>query len=133
MKYLLDTNVCIKILKGNSENIQKKISTIKNTTILIPSIVRFELYYGAYKSTKIDETLLILEEFLKTFEEVIFDSIISKLCGQIRAELDKKGTPIGPYDILIGATALSKNYTLVTHNTKEFSRIKNLKIEDWEK
>jgi len=132
MKYLLDTNVCIKILKGNSEKISNKIASIDNKNVVIPSIVRFELFYGAYKSSKKEETLSILRNFLNCFEDACFDETISDLCGRLRAELEFAGKPIGPYDLQIGAVALANNYLLVTHNTKELSRIVNLKIEDWE-
>jgi len=132
MKYLLDTNVCIKILKGNSEKILEMIRNIDNNMIIIPSIVRYELFYGAYKSTNKDKNLLILKALLGNFSDRYFDSTVSEICGKVRAELDKTGTPIGPYDLQIGAIALADNLTLVTHNVKEFSRIQGLRIEDWE-
>jgi len=112
MKYLLDTNVCIKILKGNSENIAVKISAIDNRKVVIPSVVRFELFYGAYKSRKKEETLESLREFLNCFEDAGFDGSVSDLCGRIRADLEIAGTPIGPYDLQIGATALANNFIL---------------------
>ncbi|HON80208.1 MAG TPA: type II toxin-antitoxin system VapC family toxin [Spirochaetota bacterium] len=132
MKFLLDTNVCIKILKGNSQSISQKIETIDLRDIVIPSIVRYELFYGAYKSNKKEETLIILKEFLGCFSDAAFDMYISDVCGKIRADLDKAGTPIGPYDLQIGAIALANNYTLVTNNKREFSRIADLIIVDWE-
>jgi len=132
MKYLLDTNVCIKILKGNSESISRKIAESPNEDIVIPSVVRFELFYGAYKSKKKDATLSTLREFLSCFDDAGFNGGVSDLCGMIRADLEIAGTPIGPYDLQIGAIALSNKFLLLTHNTKEFSRITNLKIEDWE-
>ena len=132
MKYLLDTNVCIKILKGNSKNVALKISSIDSRDVLIPSVVRFELFYGAYKSLKKEATLATLREFLDCFEDAGFNGIISDLCGRIRADLEIAGTPIGPYDMQIAAIAIHNNLTLITHNTKEFSRIPDLKIEDWE-
>ena len=132
MKYLLDTNVCINILKGKSEKIKKKISTLSNGNIVIPSIVRFELYYGAFKSFKKNKTMTILNEFLDIFQDIVFDSDCAKLCGELRANLESKGTPIGPYDLIIASITLFHNFMLVTHNTKEFSRIEKLQIEDWE-
>jgi len=132
MKYLLDTTVCIKILKGNSEKILDRITNIDNNMIVIPSIVRYELFYGAYKSRNKDKNLSILKAFLGNFSDRYFDNTVSEICGRIRAELDKNGTPIGPYDLQIGAIALADNLTLVTHNVKEFSRIPGLVIEDWE-
>ena len=110
----------------------KKMNAITADQVAIPSIVRFELFYGAYKSNKQKETLRLLNEFLKPFISVDFDEKAAMECGNIRAELDNKGTPIGPYDLMIAAIALSGGYTLVTHNIKEFSRIENLKIVDWE-
>jgi|SRR3990172_2202175 len=132
MKYLLDTNVCIKILKGKTQSILKKIENIDNSDIAIPSVVQFELYYGAYKSVKKEATLKILEEFLKNFQIVNFDSKTAEICGKIRAELEQKGTPIGPYDLIIAATALCRKLILVTNNTNEFSRVENILIENWE-
>ena len=132
MKYIFDTNVCIKILNGNNESILNKIDDINNYDIIIPSIVRFELFYGAFKSKKSTKTLKILNEFLNSFETIGFNDNIAEIAGKIRADLEKKGTPIGPYDLIIGATTIYKNLILVTHNTKEFSRIDKIKIEDWE-
>ena len=132
MKYLLDTNICIRILKGNSESIHDHIGKLKNKDICIPAIVRYELLYGAYKSNQPEKTAGILDSFLSHFPSAMFDDNTARVCGEIRALLDKKGTPIGPDDLIIAATALSRNLILVTHNTKEFSRIKGLKLEDWE-
>jgi len=132
MKVVWDTNTCIRLLKGNSPAIFKKIENISNSDIIIPAIVRFELYYGAYKSDKQNETLIKLNDFLRSFDTIDIDSRVAETAGKIRADLDKKGTPVGPYDLLIAASALSREYKLVTHNTKEFSRIGGLEIEDWE-
>lgn len=132
MKYMLDTNICIRLLKGDSPLLLKRIGNIPSGNIIIPSIVRFELYYGAYKSSKKEETLMKLSEFLKSFDAIELDELAAQSAGKIRAELDKQGSPIGPYDLLIGASALVNRCILVTHNTKEFSRINDLKIEDWE-
>lgn len=132
MKYLLDTNVCIKILKGTSQGISRRISRCNNNDVVIPSIVRFELFYGAYKSKKKEATLEILRDFLSCFDDISFDGVTSDLCGRVRAELEMAGTPIGPYDLQIGSIALLNKFVLVTNNTKEFSRIKDLLIEDWE-
>jgi tRNA(fMet)-specific endonuclease VapC len=73
-----------------------------------------------------------LNGFLKTFDSIDLDSHIAETAGKIRAELDQKGTPIGPFDLLIGASALARKWVLITHNTREFSRINGLMLEDWE-
>jgi tRNA(fMet)-specific endonuclease VapC len=132
MKYILDTNVCIGLLKGKSSFLRTKIENISTDHIIIPAIVRFELYYGAYKSSRREETLQKLNEFLTSFETIELDNHIAETAGKIRADIEKKGTTIGPYDLLIGASAIYTGYVLVTHNTKEFSRIPDLMIEDWE-
>jgi len=132
LKYLLDTNVCIQILKGVSLNIKFKIKNIPNDQIVIPSIVRFELFYGAQKSNNSVKSLALIREFFNSFSSMNFDDNIADICGEIRADLEKLGTPIGPYDLLIAATAISKDLILVTNNTKEFIRVKNIQLEDWQ-
>lgn len=132
MIYLLDTNVCIKYLNGQSDKIVKKISSLSPDDIVICSVVRAELFAGAYKSKSFQKTYKKLITFLNVFPSLPFDVEDSDIFGNIRAELEKKGQPIGPLDLQIASIALSNNLILVTHNTKEFSRIKKLKIEDWE-
>ena len=133
MKCLLDTNVCIHLLRGSSVILREKILEIDDEDICIPSIVRFELFYGAYKSTGQQKALSALNSFLSRFNGAQLDDTIAEQCGRIRFELDRQGTPIGPYDLIIAGTALSRKLILVTHNTREFSRIKHLNLEDWER
>lgn len=132
MKYVLDTNVCIRILKGDAPSILRKIDNVSSDNVIIPAIVRFELYYGAFKSNRSVETLKRLNDFLGAFEHADMDSRVGEIAGKLRADLERKGQPVGPYDLLIGATALSLGFILITHNKNEFSRIDNLVIEDWE-
>ena len=132
MTYLLDTNVCIKYLNGQSDKIVKKISSLSPDDIVICSVVRAELFAGAYKSKSFKKTYDKLINFLKVFPSMPFDDEASDIFGNIRAQLEKKGEPLGPFDLQIASIALLNNLILVTHNTKEFSRIKKLKIEDWE-
>ena len=132
MKYILDTNVCIQILKGTSQLIKARIANISNEDIALPSVVRFELSYGANKSQNPERKHALIREFLSSFASISFDDQIAEKCGEIRATLERMGTPIGPYDLIIAATAIVKDVTLVTHNTKEFSRVKAIQLEDWE-
>ena len=132
MKYLLDTNVCIQILKGDSDRIKSKIATIPNEKISIPSVVRYELFYGAYKSNNQEKTLSRIIEFLDTFDTAEFNDDVAQVCGKIRASLEKKGKPIGPYDLMIAATAMKNDFVLISNNTREFHRIENIKLEDWQ-
>ena len=131
MQYLIDTNICIRYLKGDSRNLASIISESDPGSIIICSVVRSELFYGVYKSDRVSQNLETLNRFLAIFSEKPFDSSAAAEFGRIRADLNKKGTPIGPYDLQIAAIALVNNYTLITHNIKEFSRVDGLKIEDW--
>lgn len=94
--------------------------------------MKSELYFGAMKSQRIDGNLKRLEELFCVFPSVPFCDQAAILFGEIRASLQKRGIPIGPYDTQIAAIALEHDFTLVTHNTKEFSRVEKLKLEDWE-
>lgn len=132
MIYLLDTNVCIKLLNNNNIDVSNKLKTLQPEEIYLSTIVQFELYYGAYKSSKSEQNLAKLELFCYQFTILPFDKKSAKIAGKIRSELNKLGTPIGVYDLQIASIALVNNLILVTHNVKEFSRIQNLKYEDWE-
>jgi tRNA(fMet)-specific endonuclease VapC len=94
--------------------------------------VKFELYYGAYKSQNKDKNLANLAIFFDEFVSLPFDGRAADICGRVRSELNKKGTPIGVYDLQIAAIAIANNLVLVTHNVGEFSRVEGLKYEDWE-
>jgi tRNA(fMet)-specific endonuclease VapC len=88
--------------------------------------------YGAYKSTRVEQNLAKLELLFSLVESLPFESKAAVQFGEIRAYLAQKGTPIGPYDLQIAAVARAQGLTLVTHNTREFARVPELKIEDWE-
>ena len=132
MIYLPDTNACIKYINRKDSPILRKFTTIPRQDVALCDIVKFELYYGAYKSTRQENNLAILDEFFSEFVCLPFDDRAIIKAAQIRAQLAVKGTPIGPYDLQIAAIALVNDLTLVTHNTREFSRIDGLTIEDWE-
>lgn len=132
MKYLLDTNVCIRFLNGKSVSIKNKIESIDITSLFICSIVRGELEYGARKSNNPKNTLAVLKDFLSNFPKIDFDTVAAQEYGIIRAYLEKRGNVIGPYDMQIAAIARANNMTLVSHNTREFSRIDELLLQDWE-
>ena len=132
MTYLLDTNVCIKLLNNSSQLVVQRLSEQSPDNINLSSVVAFELFYGAYRSERRDDNIRKLERFLSQFEVIDFDRDAAKLCGCIRADLNKKGKPIGVYDLQIAAIAIANNLTLVTHNVAEFSRVEGLQYEDWE-
>ena len=131
-KYLLDTNVCINYLNYPNSLIWRKIQSISAFEIVICSVVKAELFYGSKKSKNPTLNLAKQMKFLNQFQSLSFDDESALIFGEIRSELAAKGTPIGPYDLQIAAIAMANDLTLITHNTKEFSRIGNLKIEDWE-
>ena len=130
MKYVLDTNTLIYYFKGTG-NVAKKLLATAPNDIGIPAIVQFELEVGIAKSVSPRKRKQQLREFLSLVTLIPFDYAEAKYAADIRVKLEKKGTPIGPYDLLIAATAMAQNCTLVTHNKKEFERISRLKTEDW--
>ncbi len=132
MKYLLDTNTCIRYLNGRSPKILQKMQAVDPADIVLCSIVKAELYAGGYGSNNPVKTLTDRELFMKTFVSLPFGDASAMIYGQERARLYKAGQPIGPNDLLIASIALANNLTLVTHNTAEFSRVAGLKLEDWE-
>jgi tRNA(fMet)-specific endonuclease VapC len=132
MKYLLDTNVCIRYLNGRSTNIRQKVVFHGAQEIILCSVVKAELFYGAMKSNNPKRTLAKQHQFVSRFQSLPFDDNAAEIYSQIRATLEKQGIPIGPNDLLIASIAIANNLILITHNTREFSRIRNLSIEDWE-
>ena len=132
MIYLLDTNVCIGYLNGRAFRVMQRLRTLPDENVAVCSIVKAELFYGAMRRNNPAQTLANQQEFLNRFVSLPFDDRAALIFGRIRAELAALGTPIGPYDLQIAAIALANNLTLVTHNTREFSRVEGLRIEDWQ-
>ena len=133
MEYLLDTNICIYIIKKRPASVLKKFESLSLGDVAISSITLAELYYGIMKSSNPRKNQEALDKFLIPLEILDFDYAATIKYGKIRADLEKKGTPIGPLDTLIASHAKSLNLTLVTNNEKEFERIPDLKIENWSK
>lgn len=131
MKYLLDTNICIYIIKKKPEKVIHQFSKVKVGEIAISSITIAELFYGAVKSSKPDENIIALQEFLLPLKRIDFSSDDALTYGKIRTELERKGKLIGSMDLLIAAIAVSRNLILITNNAKEFSRVSDIKIENW--
>ncbi|HEY4286345.1 MAG TPA: type II toxin-antitoxin system VapC family toxin [Puia sp.] len=131
MGYLLDTNICIYIIKKKPDSVLKRLSQIPLGQIGISSISIAELDYGARKSSNPEKNISALNQFLIPFEIFSFDYAATREYGKIRSTLEKKGTPIGPLDTLIAAHAQSLQCTLVTNNEAEFRRVEGLPIENW--
>ncbi len=131
MRYMLDTNICIFIIKHKPENVIKKFLSLAPNLICISSITYSELVYGVEKSQAKDRNRIALTLFLSNIEILDFDSRAAEEYGKVRSELEAKGLPIGPLDTQIAAHAKSLGLTIVTNNTREFKRIKGLIVEDW--
>ena len=131
MKLLLDTNICIYIIKQQPVTVLKRFLEYQIGDIGISSITLSELRYGVAKSTHQEKNANALDEFIIPLEVVSFDEKAAHVYGDIRATLEKAGTPIGAMDLLIAAHAVSLGLSLVTNNTREFVRIPTLNIIDW--
>jgi tRNA(fMet)-specific endonuclease VapC len=131
MKLLLDTNICIYIIKQKPATVLKRFLEYQIGDIGISSITLSELSYGVAKSAHREKNAKALNEFIIPLEVVSFDEAAAHVYGDIRASLEKAGTPIGSMDMLIAAHAVSLGIPLVTSNTREFLRIPSLNLFDW--
>jgi len=131
MKFLLDTNICIYIIKNKYIDIVKKMEKVGIENIGVSSITIAEMEYGISKSTKPNESESKLYEFLVPFTVLDFNVSAARYYGKIRNELNRKGTPIGTMDLLIASIAIANRLKIVTNNEKEFERISGLRIENW--
>jgi len=128
--YVLDTNTLIYFFKGLG-GVSKRVLAVPPKQISIPSIVLYELEVGIARSTSPKKRRKQLEDFTSLVKVLPFGTEEARSAASIRVDLEKKGRPIGPYDILIAAVALTSQSILVTRNTSEFSRIKGLRLENW--
>jgi tRNA(fMet)-specific endonuclease VapC len=131
MKWMLDTDTCIAIIKRQPPNALKKLRGKSIGQVGLSSVTLGELAYGAAKSVRPQAAAAALTEFLLALEVAPFDADAAHTYGRVRARLAQQGTPIGPLDMIIGAHALVLDVILVTHNTREFARIEGLRVEDW--
>ena len=131
MRYMLDINICIYTIKHKPEAVIKKFLTHAPDEMCISAISYAELMHGVEKSQAIEKNRLALSLFLSPITVLKFDDSAAREYAKIRADLEKKGTPIGPMDLLIAGHAKSKGLILVTNNTQEFNRVNDLQIEDW--
>lgn len=131
MKYLLDTNICIFVIKRKPISVLRRFQQHSPDEVGISSVTLAELRYGADKSARSDQNHAALDTFLVPISVADFDSRAAGHYGGVRARLEAHGTPIGPLDTMIAAHAISLGATLVTGNTAEFSRVEGLRVEDW--
>lgn len=131
MPYLLDTNICSYALKQKPLEVYRKLAETEPSEVFVSVVTVYELATGCEKSAKRDILFPQVQNFLRPFTLLHFQESHAYRAGLLRAELEKAGTPVGPYDLLLAAQALADGLILVTNNTREFRRIKKLTIENW--
>jgi tRNA(fMet)-specific endonuclease VapC len=129
LRYLLDTNALIALLRGGESAVSRRIRARAPAEVGISVIAMHELYYGAFRSQRTEHNLDLVDGLL--LEVVDIDREDAREAGAIRAELAARGTPIGPFDVLMAGQARGRGLTLVTANVGEFQRVDSLKVEDW--
>lgn len=131
MRYMLDTNICIYIIKNKPKKVIMELKRHKPSEICVSAITYAELTYGVEKSMAVEKNRLALALLFSNIEVLDFNTKAAIHYGKIRAYLEKQGTPIGSLDMMIAAHAMSLGYTVVTNNIKEFERVPDLKLENW--
>lgn len=131
IRWMLDANVLIALVAGRSEALMRRVEATEPGSLAVSSIVVHELTYGAYRSQRIAHNLETLRLLFADLVLLEFGREDARTAGEIRADLARRGTPIGPYDLLIAGHALARRLPLVTNNTGEFSRVEGLRLEDW--
>ena len=132
MTYLLDSNVCIQLLNGRHRGVIDRFHRHDPQDTVLCSMVKAELLRGALRSQRVELNLQRLETFFAPLKSLPFDDAAAEHYARIGADLLKRGTPIGPNDLIIAAIARAHDATLITHNTGEFGRVAGLRMEDWE-
>lgn len=131
MKYMLDTNICIYVIKHKPEAVIRNFMLHDPDQMCISSITYAELMHGVEKSQSVEKNRMAISLFLSPVTILDFDADAAEEYGKVRADLEQKGTPIGPMDMLIAGHARSKGLIVVTNNTREFMRVEGLRLEDW--
>lgn len=131
MRYMLDTNICIHVIKNRPETVIQNFLKHEPTELCISSITYAELMHGVEKSQDAERNRVAMMLFLSPISILEFDNYAAEEYGKIRADLERKGTLIGPMDMLIAAHARSEGLVLVTNNTREFNRVEDLHVENW--
>ena len=129
--HLLDTNVAISLLARKSETLLKRVVAHSGGSLAFSVVVVHELYYGAYKSQRVDHNLEAVRLLLRSFPVLELDQPDAVAAGEIRATLARRGKPIGPLDLLLAGQAKARDLTMVTNNIREFERVPGLRVEDW--
>ena len=133
LRYLLDTNVCIFIIKNRPEGVRARFQTLRPGEVGVSAVTEAELLHGAYKSERVEYNLAAYHDFSAQMAVIPFDPQVTDAYGRIRSELERAGKPIGLLDFQIAATAVAHGLILVTNNVGEFGRVPGLTLEDWTK
>lgn len=131
MKYLLDTDICIELIRQRSPGLLQRVMALTPEDLGVSVVSVAELQYGVQRSREPERNQRALDLFLLPFAILDLDYEAAAQYGKVRAQLEAAGSPIGPYDLLIAAQALSRDLTLVTSNVREFRRVAGLRVEDW--
>jgi len=130
LRYILDTDICIYTIKGRPDFLREKFNRFA-PQLCMSSVTLAELFFGAEKSEQVERNLGVVESFAARMSVLPFGENAAAHYGEIRAKLERAGTPIGAYDLMIAGQARSEGLILVTNNTKEFGRVPGLRIENW--
>ena len=131
MRYLLDTNICIYIAKRKPGRVLSRLEHMRPGDVGMSVVTYLELVFGAWKSQQVEANLAKIEQLRRLIPVQPLDVDVAKHYGRLRADLEKKGVPIGAYDLLIAAHALTLGLTLVTNNLREFARVEGLRLDNW--
>jgi tRNA(fMet)-specific endonuclease VapC len=130
LTYMLDTNICIYVMKNYPPDLREKFNVLAEQ-LCISSITLGELHYGAEKSARRADNLVAIEHFVARLDVLAFEAKAAAHYGQLRAELERAGTPCGPHDMQIGGHARSEGLIVVTNNIREFARMPGIRVENW--
>ncbi len=131
MRYALDTNAVIALIARKSDTLVRRVIQCEPGEIGVPAVVAHELLFGAYRSRRVEYNLETLRVLMMDFVAIDFQWDDARASGEIRADLKARGTPIGPYDVLIAGQAKARGLVLVSNNVGEFGRVAGLRVEDW--
>ena len=131
--FMLDTNICIDLIRKRGERILRKLKRRRLEDICVSAVTLSELEYGVARSSDTDRNRMALAGFMTPVAVMPYDDRVARFYGRVRAELERAGTPIGPLDTMIAAHALTLDLVLVTSNEREFSRVAGLRVENWAK
>jgi tRNA(fMet)-specific endonuclease VapC len=131
VRYLLDTDICIYIAKKKPSRALARLERLRPGDVGMSVVTYLELVYGAWKSEQVETNLARLEQFRHLIPVQPLDADVGRYYGRLRSELENRGVPIGAYDLMIAAHALSLGLTLVTNNVREFARVEGLRLDNW--